>query len=846
MSSLKEIFETVKPKQRVKYGKFSFVTYDENFRIPEELNERFKIFFNNNSNNSISEVIQKNNITIGESTLTQKIKLDPANVSVHDLINGDYDDFYDDYDFPINDTSVMQTTDTTLNENALRNDPDDSSGIDYDNDIPEIKEARSDMHGKMRGLLKCDGENFSDESNLLSTDLVEKIFFYLREIFGHTSFRHKQKEAIVAALLKHDVFILMPTGSGKSLCYQLPALLDEGITIVVSPLLALIEDQIAKLLQLGIVAESLTGEMNHNKCTQFYKEILNGTKIVKLLYVTPEKINGSESFQNFLNDLHVKRMIARFVIDEAHCVSLWGHDFRPDYGELKCLRKNFNSPKIPIMALTATATPKIVLDTKSLLIMENCKIFISSFLRSNLRYDVIHRTSSTQKSLILKLKELYPKKSGIFYCFSRKDCEDLSIYLHNYGISSVVYHAGLPDDKRCEAQRLWMSNSVQVICATIAFGMGVDKADVRYVVHLCMPKSVEAYYQESGRAGRDGLPSYCVILYKHSDSIKHRRFIEEVNGESQKILTTKNVQHQNVNDMLYYCESVSECRKKMLVEHFGEVYDSSDCAKDNRTICNNCEIIRNPLPLYKLYDLTDEAEIIMQTVKDISVTIKQLNNFYRGSGKKKGDKKISLPSSIRGRGTSLTEADVDRFIIKLITEGYLEEELKSVEGYGYSNVYGYLKLSQKGEEFLMLSEKPRILLYISIGKGKRKEIRQADLMALGAASNSDIEMEALKEKYKLKYPDLFERAKYQLMNLVQTIADEEKVLNYSNIIGDEGIEQIAALCPRTNSDLLKISSMTSHKLLKYGNRIMEVLKPFWTALDELEKNRMNSDLNKNL
>uniref|UniRef100_A0A0N4ZRB0 ATP-dependent DNA helicase n=1 Tax=Parastrongyloides trichosuri TaxID=131310 RepID=A0A0N4ZRB0_PARTI len=709
MSSLRELFETSKPKQRIKYGKFSFVAYDSSFKIPEDkLEEIFRdVQLTEYLAGSINYSINKNKTN---KKLNASIHLDQENSNLYER-KDDYDDFYEDYDDLYK--SINQS----------------KSSVVEINHRPKNKVVNK--------FLNCDSDYFSDERTLINDETIKKMYDILKNTFGHTNFRHKQKQTIIAALMGYDVFVLMPTGAGKSLCYQLPAVFENGITIVISPLVALIEDQLVKMSSFGIPAISLTGAVSVNKCDQIYKDILNKKKIIKLLYVTPEKINGSDKFKAFLNNLYSERMISRFVIDEAHCISQWGHDFRPDYSKLYCLRTMFMEPKIPMMVLTATATPAIVEDIKKTLSIEESKMFMSSFSRPNLKYEVIPKTAKSQEMLLLKIQKTYPNKSGIIYCFSKKDCDVISESLQKYSISSICYHAGLSAKKRTEAQRLWMSNSVQVICATIAFGMGIDKPDVRFVIHLSLPKSIESYYQESGRAGRDGLPSYCAILYNYTDSIKQKCFIDETNivGKSyrpKKNIISKKLQHENVCKMIAYCEAIVDCRRKLLVEHFGELYDTRICKANMETICDNCENSLRPKNFYTLYDMTNEAELVMKATIDIPLTVKQIVDCYRGYGSKNQSRLDDIQSlEIFGRGSSLSDGDVNRFVIKLITDGYLKEEIKVINGNGFSNITGYLMLTSKGHKFLSSIEKPTFKLLISDGKGKNQFSKQINLSDLG-------------------------------------------------------------------------------------------------------------------
>lgn len=472
-------------------------------------------------------------------------------------------------------------------------------------------------------------------------------------IFGISSYRSNQREIINAVMSGRDVLVIMAAGGGKSLCYQLPALLRDGVSLVVSPLLSLIQDQVMGLTALGIPAHMLTSTTSKEDEKVIYKALENGGQL-KVLYVTPEKISKSKRFMSKLEKCHHGGRLSLISIDEAHCCSQWGHDFRPDYKNLGILKIQF--PNVPVIALTATATNKVQIDLMEMLHIPKCVKFVSSVNRPNLFYKV-HEKSSVGKAVVDEIADFirvsYPnQQSGIVYCFTRKECEQVAKELRDRGISADYYHADMDVVARGKVHLRWSKNKLQVIVGTVAFGMGINKPDVRFVIHHSLSKSMETYYQESGRAGRDGLPSECLLYFRPGD----------VPRQSSMVFY-ENCGLQNLYDMVHYCQSKRNCRRNSFFRHFGE------SAQDCNGMCDNCAYGQE----IKELDVTSHANVLVSLLRDLQendqrATMLQLVDKYKVKMKKIGGSSKSV--------SVLTKEELEQLIVQLILDRVLKEEFQ--------------------------------------------------------------------------------------------------------------------------------------------------------------------------
>lgn len=505
----------------------------------------------------------------------------------------------------------------------------------------------------------------------------------MKERFHLRGFRPNQLEAINATLSGKDTFVLMPTGGGKSLCYQLPAIINSGktrgVTVVISPLLSLMQDQVDHLQELKIQAFLINSEVSaeHRKLVMESLRDPQVEKFIQLLYITPEMISKSQMIVNALRELHNRKKLARIVIDEAHCVSQWGHDFRPDYKLLGDVRGQFRG--VPVMALTATATENVKVDVIHNLRIERCEVLTQSFNRPNLRYEVRSKGkgNGVLESIATTISTKYMNQSGIIYCLSRQNCEKLAEKLRKQKIKAWHYHAGMEAEEKRLVQKQWQAGTYHVIVATIAFGMGIDKPDVRFVIHHTIPKSLEGYYQETGRAGRDGKRSGCYLYYGYQDTNSLKRMIDEGEGSWEQ----KERQRQMLRSVVGFCENKSDCRRVQVLNYFNESFKREDC----NGACDNC----NEKCSFESRDFSDLAAAAISLVERVQhdkVTLLHCVDVIRGGKGKKittfGHKDLAQ----YGVGSSLERGDIERLFYRLVSEDALAER-SVVNGAGFPQKY---------------------------------------------------------------------------------------------------------------------------------------------------------------
>ncbi len=493
---------------------------------------------------------------------------------------------------------------------------------------------------------------------------------YLQKFFGFDTFKGQQEEIISSLLAKKDTFVIMPTGGGKSLCYQLPALVSEGTAIIISPLIALMKNQVDALRNFGNedgIAHFLNSSLTKPEIAKVKKDITDGK--TKLLYVAPESLTKQENVV-FFNEIK----ISFFAIDEAHCISEWGHDFRPEYRRIRTIIEEIGT--VPIIALTATATPKVQQDIQKNLGMTDANVYKSSFNRGNLYYEVRPKQNVIKE--IIKYVKTQHGKSGIIYCLSRKKVEELAETLRVNGVKAQAYHAGLEAKERAHTQDAFLMEDIDVIVATIAFGMGIDKPDVRFVIHHDIPKSLEGYYQETGRGGRDGGEGNCITFYSHDDIVKLEKFMKGKPVAEQEI--GKQLLHETVS----YAET-SSCRRKFLLHYFGEEFDEAGCGG----MCDNC---RNPK---QKFEAMEDVELVLEAIEDIKEKFKTKDviNVLLGTvtATVKSYKHHDLECFGKGAEDDKNEKYWNAVIRQALVSGLLSKDIEN---------YGLLKLTKEGKSFM--------------------------------------------------------------------------------------------------------------------------------------------------
>ncbi|MAF38017.1 MAG: DNA helicase RecQ [Chloroflexi bacterium] len=591
----------------------------------------------------------------------------------------------------------------------------------------------------------------------------------LKAYFGFDRFLPLQEEIISKVLAKRDTLVLMPTGGGKSLCYQLPALRFKGLTLVVSPLIALMKDQVDGLRSNGVPAGLLNSTLPLQEASQVRDQAREGK--IKILYVAPERL-ALPGFRRFLQSLEVSLI----AIDEAHCISEWGHDFRPDYRNLKALRESF--PGVPVIALTATATEPVREDIVNQLGLKKPEIFISSFDRPNLTYAIQPKTEPL--GALLRLLEKHQGGSAIIYRFSRKATEETALELSERGFNALPYHAGLEPDLRRETQEKFIRDQVQIVVATIAFGMGIDKPDVRLVVHYDLPKTVEGYYQETGRAGRDGLPSDCVLFYSPGDRSKQEYFIGQIedNEEQEKA-------HTKLDQVLTLCD-LQTCRRAYLMEYLGESWPKTDCGG-----CDICLLPREE------FDATEIAQKILSAAIRTGERfgVNYVVDVLRGVANKAVRTRGHHELPVFGISRDVDSDELKEMVRSLVTNGLLAQN---------GGEYPTLRVSPQGRSFLNNRDKLTLT--------RRKQAAPV----YQATSNGDRET-----AYDTKLFD-------ELAALRLEIATDREVPAYQ-IFGNKALQQMAFHMPRNEFEFSKISGVGDAKLRDFSERFLLVINEYMQA-----------------
>lgn len=607
-----------------------------------------------------------------------------------------------------------------------------------------------------------------------ATDLID-LTSQLKKHFGFNQFKGQQEDIIADLLNGEDVFVLMPTGGGKSLCYQLPALISDGVAIIVSPLIALMKNQVDAIRGLSSeegIAHVLNSSLNKTQTKRVMDDITSG--VTKMLYVAPESLTKKE-YIDFFKTVN----ISFFAIDEAHCISEWGHDFRPEYRNLKNIINQIGDA--PVIALTATATPKVQEDIQKTLGMTEAKVYKDSFNRPNLFYEV--RPKVNQDREIIKFIHKNANKSGVIYCLSRKKVEEFAQLLQVNGIKAIPYHAGLDSKTRDKHQDMFLMEDVDIVVATIAFGMGIDKPDIRFVIHYDMPKSLESYYQETGRAGRDGGEGHCLAFYDYKDIEKLKKFL------ANKPVAEKEVGTQLLNEVVAYAET-SMSRRKFLLHYFGEEFDEI-----NGLGADMDDNMRNPK---KMIDVKEDAVLVLNIADQIKEVLKVDDLVCVLMGKESSiTQSYDLSSkSFYGIGSHKDDNYWKSIIRQLIVRNYLHKEIET---------YGILKLTEKGAEFL---KKPEEFLIA-------EDVDFKKIIDETPAENNNIATTGAFDETLLK----------QLKEIRKKIAKQHNIPPFA-VFQDPSLEDMTMLYPTKISDLPNVFGVGEGKAKKFGEAFVEFIAKY--------------------